>query len=199
MSEKDTTLAYYNANAEKFIQRTRVVPFNVIRDEFLQYIPIGGRILDLGAGAGRDSKAFLDAGYQVVAMDGSSELCKETSKYLGQPVICAIFQDYQPEGMFDGIWACASLLHVPSAEMSTIVEKLVQHMNLGGVFYISFKYGEYEGMRNGRFFNDMTEAKLATVLKDVKNLKVEQQKLTQDMRPDRTETWLNVTYRKEVA
>ena len=76
-----------------------------LQQEFLSYIPKGGTILDLGCGSGRDSKAFIEQGYAVEAVDGSQEMCKVASEYIGQKVICARFQDYKPNKLFDGVWA----------------------------------------------------------------------------------------------
>ena len=107
-----STLDYYNKNAISFIEGTLHVDFSTLQNKFASYIEKGGSILDLGCGSGRDSKAFLEMGYSVVAIDGSQELCKLASKYIGQNVLCSTFQEYSPEELFDGIWACASLLHL---------------------------------------------------------------------------------------
>jgi SAM-dependent methyltransferase len=151
----------------------------------------------LGCGSGRDSKAFLSAGYQVTAIDGSSELCRIASEFIGQNVICATFQEYVPAEQFDGIWACASLLHIPSEELGAIVAKLAKSLRRGGCFYVSFKYGDFRGMRNGRFFQNMTEESLGELLRGIPELEVISTKITGDVRPGRAEElWLNVLLKR---
>ena len=187
------TLNYYEEKAQAFCHDTQNVDFSAFQLEFLRHLPAGGRILDLGCGSGRDSKAFLNAGFQVTAIDGSSELCRIASEFIGQKVICATFQEYVPEEQFGGIWACASLLHIPSEELGAIVAKLAKSLRRGGCFYVSFKYGDFRGMRNGRFFQNMTEESLAELLKDIPELEVISTKITADVRPGRgKEMWLNV-------
>ena len=191
MDYKDLTLGYYEENAEAFVQNTMTVEFSEMQERFVSHVKPGGLILDLGCGSGRDSKAFLERGFRVVAVDGSPELCRYAEEVIGQPVICATFQEYEPSEAFDGIWACASLLHLPYAEIVPVLKKLVKHLASDGCFYLSFKYGEYEGVRNGRYFTDMTENRFAALLNAVPELTLMDQFITTDARPDREEKWWN--------
>ena len=192
------TLEYYNTNADSFISNTVEADVNGLRREFLKYIPDGGTILDLGCGSGRDSKAFIKAGYDVVAVDGSEALCKSASELIGQDVICSTFQDYSPNVQFDGIWACATLLHLEKNDIHDVVSKLSRNLNKGGCFYMSFKYGDHSGERNGRFFTDMTKESLIELLEDVTELSLEEDYITSDVRPGRSdEKWLNVIYKRK--
>ena len=186
------TLEYYNDNAASFVGDTVNAKMNSIQEEFLQYVKEGGRILDLGCGSGRDSKLLLDRGYEVVAIDGSRELCKVAADYTGIDVVNTTFQDYQTDLQFDGIWACASLLHVPINELQLIIHKYVGMLCEGGVFYMSFKYGEFEGDRNGRFFTDMTEKRLHEIIDQIPGAVIISENVTGDSRPGRSdEKWLN--------
>ena len=199
MNHTDFTLAYYNHMAEDFTGRTRNIEFSFLQNQFASYVRPGGRILDLGCGSGRDSKAFLDMGYQVTAIDGSRELCRLASAYLGQEVICTTFQDYQPEGRFDGIWACASLLHLSVDEVKKTISKYVAALEDQGVFYVSFKYGTFSGERSGRYFTDMNEELLSEVLADIPALRIDQQFITDSAKPGREdEKWLNVFLTKSL-
>ena len=187
------TLAYYAEHAEEFVSNTKDVDFSEIQNAFLTYLPPEGTILDLGCGSGRDSKAFIDKGYKVVAVDGSEELCKAASQFIGQPVICATFQEYTPEINFDGIWACASLLHLSSKdEVASVVTRMANHLNPGGCFYASFKYGDFSGERNGRYFTDMTETSLTEMVREIPSLRIDRLHITTDVRPGRDdEKWVN--------
>lgn len=194
---EDPTLRYYNQQACSFVEGTRDVAFSELQNDFLSRIRPGGRVLDLGCGSGRDSKAFLEAGFEVVAMDGSQEVARLASAYLDQPVVCSTFQEYEPDGSFDGIWACASLLHLKYEEIQQVMKKLSASLVDGGCFYASFKYGSFAGNRKGRFFTDLNEERFGQILQEIQDLVVEKQYITGDARQGRQdEKWLNVFLRK---
>ena len=193
MANKDITLDYYNKEADVFFENTVSVDFSKIQEMFLKHIKPGGRILDLGCGSGRDSRAFLERGYEVVAVDGSRELAKIAGAYIGQKVIVADFREFEPEGTFDGIWACASRLHLLREEIAAVMRRMAAHLAEGGCFYASFKYGEFQGERNGRYFTDMTEESFRELLEGVPGLAIEEYFSSGDVRAGReSERWLNV-------
>ena len=191
------TINYYNTNAQDFINGTLSVDFKHIQNTFLNLLPAGATILDFGCGSGRDTKYFLDHGYQVAAVDGSAELCKATSEYTGIPVKQMLFENLDEVEKYDGIWACASILHVKRAELPSIFRKMSAATKLNGIIYVSFKYGDFEGERNGRYFTDMTEDSMAQLLEMVPELRIEKQWITGDVRAGRgEERWLNMILRK---
>ena len=193
----EKTIDYYNENAKSFIDRTVSVDFSQIQNVFLELLPNNAHILDFGCGSGRDTKYFLDRGYQVDAMDGSMELCKAASEYTGIRVKQMLFQKLAEVEKYDGIWACASILHVKKEELSDIIRKMSLATKENGIIYISFKYGDYEGERNGRYFTDMTENSMKEMLADFPELEVEKQWITGDVRDGRgDERWLNMILRK---
>ncbi len=197
---KSATVGYYNSKAQTFFDSTVSVDFSRIQELFLQRIKPAGRILDLGCGSGRDSRAFLERGYEVVAIDGSKELAKIASEYIGQDVIVADFREYEPERAFDGIWACASLLHLPKEDIAKVMRRLGSHLTENGCFYVSFKYGTFAGERDGRYFTNMTEESFEELLKEVPGLAIEEFFVSEDVRPGReSERWLNVIMRKTDA
>ncbi len=153
----DKTLQYYNANAKSFTANTFFVDFSQIQQEFLITLPPGAYILDFGCGSGRDTKYFLEHGYKVDAIDGSLELCKLASAHTGIKVRQMLFQELQERERYDGIWACASILHVAKNELPDILQRMYNALKPNGIIYASFKYGEFEGVRNGRYFSDFTE------------------------------------------
>lgn len=191
------TIIYYEENARQFADNTRDVDFTSIQNRFLEKIPRTGKILDFGCGSGRDTKYFLEQGYQVTAIDGSKELCRLTQAYTGIPVKQMLFQELRERNVYDGIWACASVLHLPYEELKSVLRKIEQALKEQGVFYVSFKYGTFFGMRNGRYFTDMTEETFAELLSDIDNLWIEEQWISSDVRPGREEEkWLNTILRK---
>lgn len=167
-SKKNQTIQYYDQNAAYFVENTRDVDFHVIQDEFLEKLPAEAQILDLGCGSGRDTKYFLEHGYQVNAIDGSSELCALATEYTGIPVKCQMFQEWDEQEVYDGIWACSSLLHLSYGELDEVLYRIEKALKPQGILYMSFKYGVFEGERNGRYFLDFTEEKLEQLLKNIR-------------------------------
>ena len=195
-SKKNQTIQYYDQNAACFVENTRDVDFHVIQDEFLEKLPMGAQVLDLGCGSGRDTKYFLEHGYQMEAIDGSEELCKIASAYTGIPVRQMYFQDLDVREQYDGIWACSSLLHLSYGELDEVLYRIENALKPQGILYMSFKYGVFEGERNGRYFLDFTEEKLEQLLKKHTGLQQLRSFHTEDVRPDRKEEWLNLFLQK---
>ena len=193
---KNKTLDYYNQNVTTFIADTISVDLKDTQNKFINALP-GDKILDLGCGSGRDTKYFLEIGLKVTAVDGSEELCKRASDYLGIPVYHMLFQELDLEDEYNGIWACSSILHLPKDELRTVFYKMVTALKSSGVIYTSFKYGEFEGERNGRYFTDFTIELFREFIKNIPDLKTEEQWITEDVRPGRRdEKWLNLLLRK---
>ena len=193
---------YYNNNAKAFFEGTAYVDMSGQYKDFLANLPEGGSILDAGCGSGRDSLFFKKLGYQVVAMDGSVEMCKLASEHIGQEVVFAKFQEVDlkkltnGQELFDGIWAAASLLHVPSSEIESVLGKLKDVLKQDGIFYASFKYGNFEGERNGRYFYDLKEDTAKALFTKI-GFKVEKMWITGDVREGRgDEKWINILVRK---
>ena len=192
----DTTLNYYNNNAEAFIQGTISVDFSATQDRFLRLLS-GKKILDFGCGSGRDTKHFLEKGFEVAAIDGSVELCKAASLYTGIKVKHMLFLDLDESAAYDGIWACSSILHLPKSELKEVFLKMSEALAPDGIIYTSFKYGTFEGVRNGRYFTDFTTETFASFIKDIKELVIRDQWITGDVRPGREdEKWLNLILEK---
>lgn len=194
---KDKTLDYYNQNAENFIQGTVNVDFTSTQERFLEKLPFGASILDFGCGSGRDTKYFLDKGFCVDAIDGSEELCRFASAYAGVFVHQMMFQDLKEEDRYDGIWACSSILHLPKEDLKEVMVKIERALKKGGILYTSFKYGDFEGERNGRYFTDFTESSFQEFVKDMVHLSLLEYWITEDVRPERNEKWLNVLMRRK--
>ena len=193
----DKTIEYYNQNADMFAQGTRLVDFTVVQERFRKMLPVGSRILDFGCGSGRDTKYFLEKGYRVEATDGSSELCKLASAFTGIEVKEMLFQDLDARGKYEGIWACSSILHLSKRELLPVIRKMCDALKDNGVIYTSFKYGDFEGERNGRYFADFTEDTFDKFIKVIQELTIEEEWITSDVRPGRgEEKWLNLILRK---
>ena len=193
----DKTLDYYNQNAGNFVSGTINVEFSDTQERFLKYLPEHAALLDFGCGSGRDTKAFLERGHEVEATDGSEELCRIASEVTGIPVKHMLFSELAENTKYDGIWACSSILHLPKNELKDVFEKMIKATKPGGVIYTSFKYGDFEGFRNGRYFTDFTEKSFDLFLKDFPTLSIKEKWISADVRPGRgDEKWLNLILKK---
>lgn len=188
----DKNVDYYNRNADSFFEGSINADMSVVRARFLSYVPAGGRILDAGCGSGRDSKVFMEAGYDVVSFDASEEMCKRASEYIGREVKNMRFEEMSFANEFDGIWACASLLHVAFEKLLEIVKKLHEALRTNGALYASFKYGEGTKIRGDRVFSDFTEESVIPLFENA-GFKIVSNVVGTDSRPGREdEKWVNV-------
>ena len=193
----NNTINYYNQNAENFIANTQNADMHPTQERFLRLLDANTSILDFGCGSGRDTKYFLEKGYQVTATDGSAELCRLASEFTGIKVKEMLFQELDAINQYDGIWACSSILHLPKKELLPVIWKMCEALKDNGIIYTSFKYGDFEGERNGRYFTDFTEKTFREVIEKVPELKIEEHWITSDVRPGRgEEKWLNLILRK---
>lgn len=191
------TLNYYNQNARQFADTTLSVDFTATQNRFLKKLPFHAKILDFGCGAGRDTKYFLEQGYQVDAVDGSEELCKLAESYTGIPVKHMLFQELCAVDCYDGIWACSSILHLPYQELREVLLKMAKALKPQGIIYASFKYGCFQGERKGRYFTDFTEESFEALRNTVEGLFLVEQWVSRDVRPGRgEERWLNLILQK---
>lgn len=189
------TLKYYADHADEFIENTLTADMSEHYRRFEKYLRPGDKILDLGFGSGRDSFYFLRQGYEVTSVDGSPEMCKAAESLLPN-VRCLLFSDLDYVETFDAVWACASLLHVPKQEMEDVFRKVIRSMVTGGFFYVSYKYGTEERIKDGRVFADYTEESFTEFLKSFPELDLLETWVTDDVRPERTERWLNAIIKK---
>ena len=185
--KSNQTLSYYNENAQEFTKGTLNVDFSYTQNKFLDKLSEVAMILDFGCGSGQDTKYFLEKGYTVEAIDGSEELCKIASEYTGIEVKHMFFQELNEMEKYDAIWACSSILHLPYEELVAVFRKMKVALKENGLIYTSFKYGEFEGERNGRYFIDMTEERFEKLLEKVDGPEIEETWITSDVRPGRGE------------
>ena len=192
------TIDYYNKHAEEFTASTFEVDMESLYQPFLVELQEGARILDVGCGPGRDTLAFKNKGYQVDAIDYSEELVKKATQLTGIPVRLQSFYEIDADQAYDGIWACASLLHCERSRLVEVLQNMLRALKPHGVIYMSFKHGDLDREKDGRQFTDLDENQAEALLEQFDNVQHIQQWVTLDQRPDRQEKWLNLLWKKYV-
>jgi SAM-dependent methyltransferase len=149
------TLDHYESTAEQFWLGTRDhdVAQNIaaLLDHISAAAPFS--ILDFGCGPGRDLKQFADRGHMAVGLDGALNFVEMARAHSG----CAVWhQEFLrldlPDATFDGIFANASLFHVPSQELPRVLRQLFATLKPGGVLFASNPRGDNrEGWAGGRY------------------------------------------------
>ena len=184
---------YYESNAERYAAETFSADMSEQYQRFLPLLKKGAKILDVGSGSGRDACYFKKQGYQVTALEPSKNLCREIRKVFPGEIVCSDIQNYRSTERYDGIWACASLIHLQEEEVLQFFEKIDQYLNDNGIIYISGKNGLSTGkVEDGRFFLEFTEQLVEKILTVNKQLKQEQLWYTEDVSGRRGFRWLNV-------
>lgn len=191
------SIDYYNKYANIYFESTVELDMGETLERFVSMLPEAGEILDLGCGSGRDSLEFIERGFDVTAVDGSSELCSLASIHIGQDVLHMQFDKLDFQEVFDGIWACASLLHTSPEELEVVLGKVIDGLKPGGILYMSFKHGEFTGFRNGRYFNNYKTKAMKEVISKFSDIDLVDLWKTSDIRNEKqNEEWLNVLVRK---
>ncbi|WP_168384717.1 class I SAM-dependent methyltransferase [Acinetobacter indicus] len=192
------TIDYYNKHAEEFTASTFEVDMEGLYQPFLVFLPESAKILDIGCGTGRDTLAFKNKGYHVDAIDYSEELVKKATELTGIQVHHASFYDLADSDKYDGVWACASLLHCERDKLLEVLHRIHRALRCTGICYMSFKYGTTDRVKDGRAFTDLDEEQAQVLLAQLDGVAVIKQWITVDKRPDRDEQWLNVLWKKHV-
>lgn len=160
-------MEYYNRNAKVYSEQTLIGKLQENYDKFLKHVQKNAYILDFGCGSGGDSKYFLDNGYKVKAIDGSVEMCKLASKYINQEVNCMKFEELNHIDIYDGIWACSSILHVEKDKLLYILTKMINALKVNGIIYTSFKIGTGYEIKEGKYYNYLTKNEMIETLNKI--------------------------------
>ncbi len=190
------TIEYYNKYAAKIFEDTSELDMGELYRRFLKYLEEGDTILDLGCGSGRDSLAFYEMGYDVTPLDASEEMCKLAEIHTGIEVLHMPYEDMVFDEVFDGVWGSGALIHVPEDELGGILEKVIDAMCRGGILFLSFREGDFEGFQGEQYFCEYTEEKLERILRETGRLEIRKIWITDDVNRNSDLRWLNVLAKK---
>ena len=191
------SIGFYEDNAEWFFGRTVNVDMSATQNRFLGYLNPGAAVLDAGCGSGRDAKVFKDLGFNVTAMEAAPSLAALAQAHIGSPVEVKTFDQITWRDRFDGVWACASLLHVPAEDLPVVLGKLHDALVPGGILWASFKLGTEERIDGDRLFTDFDEARMRALLAKVSGFSLIELYVTLDSRNEFShQSWLNIICRK---
>lgn len=161
------TLRHYNENAEGFKEGTWDHDVSQNRDALIESLKKfrpqqnSYDLLDFGCGPGRDLVSFLQQGHRPVGLDGSPRFCEMAREASGVEVLCQDFLDLDlPENAFDGIFANASLFHIPSAIFLKTLKQLHRALRSQGVLFSSIPRGSGEGFNGDRWGHYMEAEQL---------------------------------------
>lgn len=193
------SIDYYNKYAATIFEDTAEQDMSDIMEEFLVCMEEGDTILDLGCGSGRDSLSFYEMGYDVTPLDASEEMCKLAEIHTDLDVLQMDFREMEFDDAFDGIWACASLIHIPKKEFPEMLGRISEALKRDGVIYMSFHRGDFEGFIGERYFSDYTEKEMERMIEESKRLNLIKMWETEDKGYSSSHEdgiWLNVLARK---
>jgi ubiquinone/menaquinone biosynthesis C-methylase UbiE len=157
--ESDPTLRYYANHAAEYFARTRNIDLTPIYGPFLERLSEGSSILDLGCGSGRDACHFAARGHWVAALDPCPQLLalamgqtpharRGRIQYLMARVPGMPFAD----AVFDAVWACASLLHLPRDIMPRALAECRRILRPGGILFLGVKEHDSSTQKDERLF-----------------------------------------------
>lgn len=164
---KNSTINYYDLNAQKYAESTVNVEVSEQIKNFCSQLSPNSKILDIGCGSGRDSLYFINNGFKVCPIDASNELAKIASELIQQEVTVCKIEEFKKENEFDAIWAMASLLHLKKIDLPIALNNCVQSFKKDqqGLLFASFKVGNGESYdENGRFFSYYQPEELKSIL-----------------------------------
>ena len=187
---------YYEINAKRYAEETFSADMSEQYQRFLPLLKERATILDVGSGSGRDACYLQKQGYQVTALEPSKNLCREIRKVFSGEIVCSDIQSYRPDKKYDGIWACASFLHLQEKEVLRFFEKIDLYLNDNGIVYLSGKNGIPTGeVSDGRYFLEFTEGLVEKILAVNERMKTEELWYTEDVSGREGFRWMNVIFK----
>lgn len=191
------SIDYYNRYAVPYYEATVDADMSEVMKPFVELLPENAEVLDLGCGSGRDTLALEEYGFYVTPMDGSEKMCRLAEVNIDRDVLCMTYDEMDFDDVFDGIWACAALVHLTDEQMRSVLKKLIQALHEDGILYFSVHKGDRDGIYGERYFRDYTRRELSELLEEFPQLELIDLWTTDDVLPGRQDkSWLNVLAKK---
>ena len=192
-----SVLQFYDAQAAQYYKRSHLYNFDTQKQLFLEHIPASGHILDLGCGVGRWSREFIDAGYQVTALDGSAQMVALAQEKFKVQAVHSLYEDFYlaDAERVDGIWALSSLVHYPEAGLESILVHIAKMLKPSGVMYASFKEQSSEH-KDERYFNQFSSTGLEAYIEKIQTFSLLKPVWQTQSQDGRKQTWLNLLVKK---
>lgn len=144
MSTDPDTIAFYQARAPHWVFHSGEAHSHQL-DAFLNRLPAGAAVLELGCGGGRDAAHMRGRGFAVDATDATPALVKRANEAFNLGARVMAFHELEAEAAYSGVWAHASLLHCPRAALPDVLARIHRALLPGGWFFSSYKLGDGEG------------------------------------------------------
>lgn len=192
------SLSFYNEKANSYAAGTYPLDMSHILTPFLERLPKGGKVLEVGVGSGRDAKFMIERGYQVTGIEGSSALAEIARHNLGIPIHeIRFFEEHSFLGEFDGLWSNATFHHVLPEGLSILIRHWAKALKKDGVIYTSFIYGDGVDVFEGRIFTKFTEDSFKKFASEnLPEFQIVSLDVTVDRYRNQSSRWLNVTLKK---
>jgi SAM-dependent methyltransferase len=188
-----STLRFYDLHAMDYFKKTVQIDVSHLYPRFLARVKPEGRILDVGCGSGRDARAFVDRHFKVVGIDASAAMVHLAREYSGAECSVLRMEDVAFEHIFDGIWACASLLHLPKPVLNPVLRRLRRALVPTGTLYASVLLGEGEALAaDGRYYTYFQLDEFSMIVEDA-GFRIDDVWFSDALRSERLAArWINV-------
>ena len=194
----NSTIDYYNRHAEEYCRTTAGADLSGAIQRFAACLAPGARVLDMGCGSGRDVMTFSEMGFETAGLDASEELVKLARARLGDRIFAADISEWTADEPFDGIWCCASLMHLTETECGRFFANLKSNLKPGGALYISVKSGIETGPdASGRYMRNFTEDEIRDLVRASGMLGIRELWYTEDSLSRTGFRWLNAIIKRE--
>lgn len=149
MSTDPVTIAFYQARAPHWVFHSGEAHSHQL-DAFLDRLPAGGAVLELGCGGGRDADHIRKRGFIIDATDATPALVKRANEAFALGARVMAFHELETKAAYAGVWAHASLLHCPREALPDVLARIHRAMLPGGWFFSSYKLGDDANPEEGR-------------------------------------------------
>lgn len=189
--------AYYQNRASEFAERSWGLDLSALHQKFLSLLPAPpATLIDAGCGAGRDSAFFASQGFSVFAFDASPAMVAEARRRTGLTIHQGRFESISLPSAVAGIWASASLLHLPFEEQPALIRRFADALALGGILYLSFKAGEGRRVDGPRVFFDHSPGSLRRLLEGEARLEIIEIWQEESLVRGQAQSWVNALARR---